>query len=123
MAPPEGGPSVIHLSDYAGKEPDRITEVLLHEALELAAARLHLRYGNMPSMSRSSADYLFVMTHEQFTEVVARVALFMHAAHPAVLKSAKTINRKPHGTSKSKRVSRGSKKPGTRARGKTARRG
>ncbi len=117
LAPPEGGVAVIHLSDYAGKEPDRVTEVLLHEAFELAAARLHLRFGNMPAMSRSSADYLFVMNHEQFTEVVARVALFMYEAHPAVLLRAKSVNRKSNGTSKAKRVSRGSKKPGTRARG------
>jgi hypothetical protein len=116
MAPEGGGVATIHLSDYGGKEPERLSEVLLHEAFELTAARMHLRYGNMPSSSRSSADYLFVMNHEQLTEVLARVGLFIHEAFPAVLRVAKTTNQPNNGTGKKKRVSRGPRKASKGAR-------
>jgi hypothetical protein len=57
-------------------------EVLIHELFEFCAARLQLRFIAAPSFTRSHADYLFVMTHEQFTEVAARVGCFMSDAIP-----------------------------------------
>lgn len=60
-----------------------VQDVLMHEALEFAMVRLYLRFECSEAMSRSMANYNFVMNHEQFAEVSTRASWFMwHAITP-----------------------------------------
>jgi hypothetical protein len=51
-----------------------VLAVLLHEAQELAAARMGLRFERTHQMSNDMGSYVFIMSHVEFTEVVARAA-------------------------------------------------
>lgn len=58
---------------------------LMHEAWEMAMFQADLRYSpsNRTGIA-SHADYLFVMTHEQFHACCAKVSEFMRPALPAL---------------------------------------
>lgn len=73
-----------------------VVEVLLHEAWELAAMRMGCRYKKTDRFSRSHADYLFQMDHEQMTEIACHVAYFMVLVMPP-LKSAWLRNKASKG--------------------------
>lgn len=62
-------------SDWPG-----LCGALLHEATELAYTEMGLRYGNAPDFSNDTGNYLFSMTHTQFSEATARVGVFMSFA-------------------------------------------
>ena len=49
---------------------------IFHEAFELAASRMRLKWSDVMRESHSAANYLFVMTHEQFEEVMACTASY-----------------------------------------------
>lgn len=68
---------------------------LLHEAMEYAAAQLGVRYLPSVGVSPGHDDYLFVMTHPQFSEVVARAARFAAAADPLLQAERAAIAKKP----------------------------
>ena len=59
-----------------------IVGMLLHEALELSMTRMGLRYTPVPDYSFDNGQYLFAMTHTQFSEASARAAMFMASALP-----------------------------------------
>jgi hypothetical protein len=65
---------------------DRIVMVLLHEALELALFKAHVRFDQSHDYAQDSAAYIFVMDHTQYAEAVARCATFITPALPALSK-------------------------------------
>ena len=68
--------------------------VLLHEALELAMADHACRFNPAPDYSWDSANYLFVMNHPQFSEIVARVGLYVSNCLPALSQVYKAQNKR-----------------------------
>lgn len=81
---PDQDLGTITISLYDGKDWPHTIAVLLHEAMEYAMCRLRLRYTITPGMSRSHADYTFVMNHEQFAEMAEQVGHFMAACVPVL---------------------------------------
>lgn len=63
---------------------------LMHEAWEMAMFQSDLRYNptNRTGIA-SHADYLFVMTHEQFHACCGKVSEFMRPAIPALVNAFK----------------------------------
>ncbi len=59
-----------------------VVGVLLHEAFEFTAMQLALRYAPAPDLSRDNGNYLFVMTHTQFSDVSARAGEFISCCLP-----------------------------------------
>lgn len=55
---------------------------LLHETAEFAMYDMRRRFNPDPDYSRDHGNYLFVLTHEQFSEAMARVAWFAASALP-----------------------------------------
>jgi hypothetical protein len=51
--------------------------VLMQETMEYAYMKLHTRYNNSENWSLTHSDYLFVATHQQFSEAISRSALFL----------------------------------------------
>lgn len=63
-----------------GAECDRwwkIVEVVLHEAVELAAANIRVRYYPQDDVGRDQHAYVFVLTHSQFSECIAHGADYL----------------------------------------------
>jgi hypothetical protein len=58
--------------------------ILLHESAELAIYDMRCRYNPDPDFSRDHGNYIFLLTHEQFSEIIARVAWFISRALPDV---------------------------------------
>lgn len=59
-----------------------VVGVLLHEAMEFTAMHLALRYAPAPDLSMDNGNYLFVMTHTQFSDVCARAGEFVSCSLP-----------------------------------------
>lgn len=59
-----------------------VLSVLIHESMELAAAQMQLRVRSTDLWGTSSDSYIFLMTHPQFSEAVARSSGFMAACIP-----------------------------------------
>lgn len=79
------GMTTIHLgmkSIHWGK----IVGILTHEITELVLTEMGLRYIPSPDLSEDNGGYLFSMNHTQFSEVTARVGLFLASALPDVRK-------------------------------------
>lgn len=55
----------------------RCLGTLLHETMELVMMQLQCRYSNAESFSRSHAGYWFWFTHEQYTDMIERVGIFI----------------------------------------------
>jgi hypothetical protein len=68
-----------------------VLEVLLHEVFELLYTRLGVRFRPSDGWSRSHADYLFNMTHEQFTEAIARSGGFLSMTQPDLCRIFKHV--------------------------------
>lgn len=61
---------------------EKVLTGLLHEAGELTALELRLRYAPDVDFGEGCDQYLFVMTHPQFSEMTARVAWFASKVIP-----------------------------------------
>jgi hypothetical protein len=66
---------------------------LIHEAAEMAAYDLSCRWTPSPDFSYESSGYLFVMNHNQFSDVLARAAMFISKALPDLAKIYKKQRR------------------------------
>ena len=53
---------------------------LLHETLEMAFILVNARYAPAPDYSKSQANYMFCMNHEQFADAASRAAQFLDHA-------------------------------------------
>jgi len=62
---------------------------LMHEVMEFAMTRAGLRFTPAPDYSLDNGNYLFAMTHTQFSEAVMRAAMFVAAALPDLAKAWK----------------------------------
>jgi hypothetical protein len=78
-----GGPGEIVLGVSQKDWPDCV-QGLLHEAIEMSASVMGLRWGPTPDYSNSVANYLFVLTHEELAEVIGRAAWFVVDCLPAL---------------------------------------
>lgn len=79
---PEKG-SLARIKVGADQEQWRdVVGVLLHEAFEYTAMHLALRYAPAPDLSKDNGNYLFVMTHTQFSDVCARSGEFISCCLP-----------------------------------------
>ena len=58
-----------------------VVAVVMHEALELEMNRLRCRYDCSYDMAQDHARYLFVATHPQFSDAVARASYFIAECH------------------------------------------
>jgi hypothetical protein len=72
----------------------RALEVLLHEAFEYAMMRMSLRFACSDNWSRSHADYVFLMTHEQMSEGMSRIAPFLASAQPDLSRVYRFVSNK-----------------------------
>ena len=61
-----------------------VVEVLLHEAMEQEMEDLGYRWEPTNSVSRDRLGMMFVMRHPEFSEVCARVGLFLAVCLPDV---------------------------------------
>lgn len=61
---------------------DQCLAVLMHETFELALVRTECRYEISEKLSGDAADFVFLLTHEQFTRACTKVAMFMSEAVP-----------------------------------------
>lgn len=59
-----------------------VVRTLLHEAMELATARIKVRYFPQDDHGGDTHNYLFVMSHGDYADVCGRVAGFLVAALP-----------------------------------------
>jgi hypothetical protein len=75
------------------KQWARVVNAFLHEALELEYERIGCRYEHGNWVGSDMSDFMFVATHPQFTEVVARVAELTAHALPDLAKAWKGWNR------------------------------
>lgn len=71
--------------DY--KRWDEVVNVLLHEIVELQLFRKDCRLENSNDISRDHAGYLFVATHPQFSDAIAKAAEFIAPALPDLAKA------------------------------------
>lgn len=83
--PDNTGPAAI----YIGSDMEwwYLVGVLLHEAFEFQTIRMGLRFKSDSSMCSSYADFLFVMTHEQFSDAMHRVGQFIDECLPDLKKA------------------------------------
>jgi len=61
-----------------------VVEVLLHEAMEQVMADLGYRWEPTNAVSRDRLGMMFMMAHPEFSEVCARVGLFLALCLPDV---------------------------------------
>jgi hypothetical protein len=66
-----------------------VVAALMHEAAESVLARLCLRMTPDDEFGRDLASYIFVMRHEQFSDVCARTGRFLAQCLPDVSKAWK----------------------------------
>lgn len=80
--PEKGKVARIKIGAGDGDNWHRLAAVLNHEAMELVMFHMGFRYSATPDYANDNGAYLFVMTHTQFSEAVARSAMFMADALP-----------------------------------------
>lgn len=73
--------------------PDCVS-VVMHEAMEYAMADLQLRFLPCWSASQANDDYTFHMTHPQFSEAMARAAMFVTKALPIIAAAWNKLHKK-----------------------------
>ena len=78
--------------DY--KRWDEVVAVLLHEAMEFQADRHLARFRPTQDLSGDQHWYLFVLTHEQFSDCCAKVAEFLTVCLPELATAWKKWNKK-----------------------------
>lgn len=61
----------------ADDEWQRVLTAILHEAEEAAAARICCRFTPDDEWGRDNASYVFLLRHEQFSDVCARAGIFL----------------------------------------------
>lgn len=74
-----------------GVEHEDFSEVvgtLLHEAIEYSLARMGCRYVDSNDMGHDHAAYVFMMTHPQFSDALAKSATFVEPAIPLLRKAS-----------------------------------
>jgi hypothetical protein len=64
----------------------RCLATLMHEAMEAVTANLEYRFRPSCDLALDNGSYMFVMTHTQFSEVVACAADFMSVVVPKLAK-------------------------------------
>jgi hypothetical protein len=62
---------------------------LTHEITEFVLTDMGLRYAPAPDISQDNGNYYFAMSHTQFSEVTARVGLFLSEAMPVLRRMLK----------------------------------
>lgn len=103
VPPHENGGSFYHSPEH-GKLPrikvgidysewNHVVSILLHETMEFAMEKLHVRYKKSGNLSGSHASYLFVLDHEQFCECAEMTGNFIADCLPK-LATAYRANRK-----------------------------
>lgn len=93
VKPPDKGTPIVRI----GIESEDFGEVLsiaLHEVYELTLIDLNTRYEHDPTWSNSAAHFLFVMTHEQFSEATDRVGDFFQRILPKLTLEHKALHAK-----------------------------
>lgn len=85
-----------------GADQDKWRKIVgsaLHEAQEFAMSRLGYAYYQAQTLNSSGADYVFMLTHEQFNECCERAAEFLATALPDLEKAWKkwTADKKKKG--------------------------
>ena len=73
---------------------NELVGVLLHEVIELQMTRLGYRLTPAPDYAKDNGSYVFLMTHTQFSEVVARCADCIAPALPDLATAFKKFHRK-----------------------------
>ena len=86
--PDDGGLPVIRIGADA-KHWRRVVASLVHEAQEISMQDLGLSFQPFPSLSDGSANYTFVMNHEQFNECCCRAGDLLSSALPDLAKAWK----------------------------------
>ncbi len=66
---------------------DSVVEVILHETMELALARLKCRFEAADDFGNDLHGYLFIAQHKEFSDACVRTAEFLVAALPAAKKA------------------------------------
>lgn len=79
---PEGRMPLLRVGDDGSDSWPGVVGVLLHEAEELVSARMGLRFRPNPDFAGDNGSYVFLMTHTQYSELTARVGLFMAVCLP-----------------------------------------
>ncbi len=64
-----------------------VVEVILHEVMEFALARLKCRFEAADDFGMDLHGYLFIAQHKEFSDACARAAEFLVAALPAAKKA------------------------------------
>lgn len=65
----------------------KVVAVVMHEAMEYVTAnQLQCRYAQDADFANNSADFFFLMNHQQYAEAVARTAHFMADVIPDISK-------------------------------------
>lgn len=72
----------------------QVVNALMHEAFEASCCAGKHRWSPWPDRGFSKANALFVLTHEQMTEVIAEVAEFCTKAMPDLAEAYKRWSRK-----------------------------
>ncbi|NQU44859.1 hypothetical protein HQ520_16335 [bacterium] len=67
---------------------------VVHEAFEMSAESLRVRYFESQDNSGEAGNYLFVFTHCQFAKIADEVGEFMAAAVPDIAKACQKWNKK-----------------------------
>ena len=68
---------------------NKVFDVLLHEIDEYVMSKMGFRFKPSQNLNNSHDDYVFIMTHTQFTEKNARVAEFISGCSYDVCKAWK----------------------------------
>lgn len=71
-----------------------VCDTLLHEAMEFALAELRCRYSCQPGFNRGNDDYIFHVTHPQFSDACAMASSFQQQALLPLLKARKKLHDK-----------------------------
>jgi hypothetical protein len=71
-----------------------VFETMMHEVVEMAMVQVCCRWAPNPDYATSNAGYLFVVNHEQFSDVVSRAAEFIADAGAPLLREFKRSARR-----------------------------
>jgi len=91
LLPSDKGVSIVKIGADVEKW-SRVLSALIHEAQEISMTRLGYSYYPAQSMSNSTANFRFMMDHEQFDECCHRTADFLTPALPDLARAWKKWN-------------------------------
>jgi hypothetical protein len=95
--------------DQGNTEWERIMEDLMHETIEYAFSRMGLRFEDSMATAKDTQMFVFMMTHLEFLEAVARATQFVVRAQPHLLKLYRLVKKETK-PKKSKNQKKGKKK-------------